>query len=196
MLGCPIEPTKRCRRRSARVARPYNVDTASARIWLYRLATDSVWKIPTGPISFSGPAAVRPTRAMRISSTTTRRRTERPPEGRASGRPAGLRPTRRALPPGARSTAIGCSGLDTTPKTWCRSHLRAWRNLGSYEPRAPLSSWLYRIATNASLDEIERRPRRPQPVEPYPDKPLAESDALTYDPVARFHSARDWNSGC
>jgi RNA polymerase sigma-70 factor, ECF subfamily len=64
--------------------------------------------------------------------------------------------------------------------------LRAWRNLGSYEPRAPLSSWLYRIATNASLDEIERRPRRPMPVEPYPDTPLAESDAPTYDPAARY----------
>jgi RNA polymerase sigma-70 factor (ECF subfamily) len=64
--------------------------------------------------------------------------------------------------------------------------LRAWRNLGSYEPRAPLSSWLYRIATNASLDEIERRPRRPQPVEPYPDTPLAGSDARTYDPAARY----------
>jgi RNA polymerase sigma-70 factor, ECF subfamily len=64
--------------------------------------------------------------------------------------------------------------------------LRAWRNLGNYEPRAPLSSWLYRIATNASLDEIERRPRRPQPVEPYPDTPLGESDAPTYDPAARY----------
>jgi RNA polymerase sigma-70 factor, ECF subfamily len=64
--------------------------------------------------------------------------------------------------------------------------LRAWRNLGSYEPRAPLSSWLYRIATNASLDEIKRRPRRPRPVEPYPDTPLAESDAPTYDPAARY----------
>jgi RNA polymerase sigma-70 factor, ECF subfamily len=64
--------------------------------------------------------------------------------------------------------------------------LRAWRSLGGYEPRAPLSSWLYRIATNASLDEIERRPRRPQPVQPYPDTPLAESDAPTYDPAARY----------
>ena len=64
--------------------------------------------------------------------------------------------------------------------------LRAWRNLGSYEPRAPLSSWLYRIATNASLDEIERRSRRPQPVEPYPDAPRGQSDAPTYDPAARY----------
>jgi RNA polymerase sigma-70 factor (ECF subfamily) len=64
--------------------------------------------------------------------------------------------------------------------------LRAWRNLNRYEPRAPLSSWLYRIATNASLDELERRPRRPQPVQPYADAPLRESDAPTYDPAARY----------
>jgi RNA polymerase sigma-70 factor, ECF subfamily len=64
--------------------------------------------------------------------------------------------------------------------------LRAWRSLGSYEPRAPLSSWLYRIATNASLDEIKRRPRRPQPVEPFPDPPLRDGDAPTYDPAARY----------
>ena len=64
--------------------------------------------------------------------------------------------------------------------------LRAWRNLERYQPRAPLSSWLYRIATNASLDELERRPRRPQPVQPYADAPLREADAPTYDPAARY----------
>src|SRR3954447_24773509 len=64
--------------------------------------------------------------------------------------------------------------------------LRAWRGLKSYEPRAPLASWLYRIATNASLDELERRPRRPQPVQPYPDSPLDEADAPAYDPAARY----------
>src|SRR3954451_18819277 len=37
--------------------------------------------------------------------------------------------------------------------------LRAWRGLKSYEPRAPLASWLYRIATNASLDELDVVPR-------------------------------------
>jgi RNA polymerase sigma-70 factor (ECF subfamily) len=64
--------------------------------------------------------------------------------------------------------------------------VRAWRGLKSYEPRAPLASWLYRIATNASLDELERRPRRPQPVQPYPDSPLDEADAPAYDPAARY----------
>jgi RNA polymerase sigma-70 factor (ECF subfamily) len=64
--------------------------------------------------------------------------------------------------------------------------LRAWRKLNGYEPRAPFASWLYRIATNACLDELERRPRRPQPVQPYPDLPLGDADAPTYDPAARY----------
>ena len=33
--------------------------------------------------------------------------------------------------------------------------LRAWRGLPKFEGRSSLRSWLYRIATNASLDQIE-----------------------------------------
>ena len=64
--------------------------------------------------------------------------------------------------------------------------LRAWRGLKSYEPRAPFTSWLYRIATSGCLDELERRPRRPQPVQPYPDTPLNAADAPAFDPAARY----------
>src|SRR5215475_14057282 len=35
--------------------------------------------------------------------------------------------------------------------------LRAWRAIDRFEPRAELSSWLYRIATNVCLRMIERR---------------------------------------
>lgn len=34
--------------------------------------------------------------------------------------------------------------------------LRAWKNLHSYKPKSPFKNWLYRIATNAAMDEIRR----------------------------------------
>lgn len=43
--------------------------------------------------------------------------------------------------------------------------LRAWRALPTYEGRAPLRAWLYRIATNACLDAIEKRPKRVVPID-------------------------------
>jgi RNA polymerase sigma-70 factor, ECF subfamily len=64
--------------------------------------------------------------------------------------------------------------------------LRAWRALERFEPRAQFQTWLYRIATNACLDELERRPRRPAPVDPFPDRPSDETASQTYDPVARY----------
>ena len=35
---------------------------------------------------------------------------------------------------------------------------RAWLNLPSFEPRACLRNWLYRIAINAALDVLRRKP--------------------------------------
>jgi RNA polymerase sigma-70 factor, ECF subfamily len=43
--------------------------------------------------------------------------------------------------------------------------LRAWRALATYEGRAPLRSWLYRIATNVCLDAIRKRPKRVVPLD-------------------------------
>jgi RNA polymerase sigma-70 factor, ECF subfamily len=62
--------------------------------------------------------------------------------------------------------------------------LRAWRGLSGFAGRSSLRSWLYRIATNACLDVIARRPKRVLPIdyepleesawiEPYPDAPEA-----------------------
>src|SRR5919199_1287647 len=64
--------------------------------------------------------------------------------------------------------------------------LRAWRALERFEPRAQIQTWLYRIATNACLDELERRPRRPEPVDPFPERPTDDTAAPTYDPAARY----------
>ena len=65
--------------------------------------------------------------------------------------------------------------------------LRAWRALATYESRAPLRAWLYRIATNACLDAIEKRPKRVVPIEPadWQDEggraPAAEDGALAVE---------------
>jgi RNA polymerase sigma-70 factor (ECF subfamily) len=58
--------------------------------------------------------------------------------------------------------------------------LRAWRGIGRFEPRAELSSWLYRIATNVCLRMIEQRGRVEAAdvdayLQPYPDALLDET---------------------
>ena len=70
--------------------------------------------------------------------------------------------------------------------------LRAWRNRASFEGRSSFRAWLYRIATNACLDWLERRPRQVTPhegaqplaevpwLQPYPDQ-LLEGTAPTDD---------------
>jgi RNA polymerase sigma-70 factor, ECF subfamily len=77
--------------------------------------------------------------------------------------------------------------------------LRAWRGLGRFESRSSLRSWLYTIATNAGLREIERRPRRVLPVDyapaadPHgtPAEPLTESAWLEPYPDAELGLASD-----
>ncbi|MBV9599857.1 MAG: sigma-70 family RNA polymerase sigma factor [Chloroflexi bacterium] len=85
--------------------------------------------------------------------------------------------------------------------------LNAWRALPRFEARSSLRSWLYRIATNACLKTIARRPKRVLPVdygppadphdplaqplveaiwlEPYPDVGLEVEDRLP-SPDARY----------
>jgi RNA polymerase sigma-70 factor (ECF subfamily) len=43
--------------------------------------------------------------------------------------------------------------------------IRAWRSFESYEGRAPLRSWLYRIATNVCFDMLEGRKKRARPMD-------------------------------
>lgn len=38
------------------------------------------------------------------------------------------------------------------------------RRIDTFDGRSAISTWIYRIATNAALDEIRRRRRRPRPV--------------------------------
>ncbi len=85
--------------------------------------------------------------------------------------------------------------------------LRAWRGLGGFQGGRSLRPWLYKIATNASLDLIAKRPKRTlrldgsvpsQPadgpgtplvesvwIEPYPDEHLGLEDGYAA-PEARY----------
>jgi len=72
--------------------------------------------------------------------------------------------------------------------------LRAWRKRGSFQGRSTLRAWLYRIATNACLDDLERRPRRASRpgaaafevtwLQPYPDRLLDEIASSEAEPDA------------
>ena len=67
--------------------------------------------------------------------------------------------------------------------------LRAWQSLNTFEGRAPLRHWLYRIATTTCLKALARRAHQPTTVadltqlEPYPDRLLDEL-APGNDPAA------------
>jgi RNA polymerase sigma-70 factor (ECF subfamily) len=65
--------------------------------------------------------------------------------------------------------------------------LRAWRGIGGFQPRAPLSAWLYRIATNVCLRMLEQRGRDPGAavdahLEPYPDALLDDIASVAPGP--------------
>jgi RNA polymerase sigma-70 factor (ECF subfamily) len=55
------------------------------------------------------------------------------------------------------------------------------RGIGRFDGRSQFTTWLYRVATNAALDELRRRKRRPLPVEvlPEPVRPIGGSVVTT-----------------
>ena len=77
--------------------------------------------------------------------------------------------------------------------------LRAWTRRESFEGRSTFRAWLYRIATNACIDFLERSKRRPPHrdngtslpldlpwLQPYPDHLLEQVASSDADPAARI----------
>jgi RNA polymerase sigma-70 factor (ECF subfamily) len=93
--------------------------------------------------------------------------------------------------------------------------LRAWRKRASFEGRSTFRAWLYRIATNACLDFLDRHPRQPLPrqvtpnaerhmsarppaeipwLQPYPDRLLEPIAARDTEPDAAHYVQRPSDS--
>jgi RNA polymerase sigma-70 factor (ECF subfamily) len=62
--------------------------------------------------------------------------------------------------------------------------LRAWKGLAGFDGRSQFSTWLYRIATNASLDAISRNARRVLPADLTGDEPASAESARWIEPFA------------
>jgi RNA polymerase sigma-70 factor, ECF subfamily len=76
--------------------------------------------------------------------------------------------------------------------------LRAWRNRDRFEGRSTFRAWVYRIATNACLDFLDKHPRQPVPrqvepgaravppeiawLQPYPDRLLEPAAPSEQEP--------------
>jgi RNA polymerase sigma-70 factor, ECF subfamily len=101
----------------------------------------------------------------------------------------------RLTAPYRRELQVHCyrmvGSLDDAEDLVQETMLRAWRRLGSFEGRTSLRRWLYRIATNACLNALEREPRvvlfpageegtaplaRISWLQPYPDALLPDED--------------------
>lgn len=62
------------------------------------------------------------------------------------------------------------------------------RSLGRFDGRSSFGTWVYRIATNASLDELRRRKRRPAVVV---DDPAGGHEVADHDGGARIDGMGD-----
>jgi RNA polymerase sigma-70 factor (ECF subfamily) len=69
--------------------------------------------------------------------------------------------------------------------------IRAWRGYGSFEGRAALRSWLYRIATNVCLDMLNGRERRARPMDLGPAREPIESNLNTLPEVTWIEPVPD-----
>lgn len=116
---------------------------------------------------------------------------------------------RRLTEPHARAVQVHCyrmlGSLHEAEDLLQETLLRAWCGLEGFEGRSSFRAWLYRIATNACLDALDKRARRILPhaygppadpnappalaieetvwVEPYPDSLLDSGD-----PASRYES--------
>jgi RNA polymerase sigma-70 factor (ECF subfamily) len=71
--------------------------------------------------------------------------------------------------------------------------LRAWINLASFQPQSSWRNWLYRIAVNAALDVLRRKPEESledEEIQMIPDQAASpEAAVIEKERAARLHKA-------
>jgi len=60
------------------------------------------------------------------------------------------------------------------------------RGISHFDGRSAFTTWLYRVATNAALDEGRRRNRRPSPVGSVPEPPAGDPTSIESQVSARL----------
>jgi RNA polymerase sigma-70 factor (ECF subfamily) len=98
------------------------------------------------------------------------------------------------LAPHRRALHVHCyrmlASLDDADDALQEAQLLAWRGLDTFQGRAPLRHWLYRITTTTCLKMIRTRGRVPLPagdlvfLQPYPDRLLDQLATTDQDPAA------------
>ena len=72
--------------------------------------------------------------------------------------------------------------------------IRVLRSLASYDPERPLRSWIFKIASNLSLDVIRRRKRRPVSFEDLSDEDGPTIEAVDPGPGPDEGMRLEWAS--
>jgi RNA polymerase sigma-70 factor (ECF subfamily) len=80
-----------------------------------------------------------------------------------------------------RSRVLSVVGLERVDDATQDAWLKIWRRLDTYRGEAALSSWLYRVATNAALDSLRRDRRLNRRLEFHAD--LLELEDRAPDPA-------------
>jgi RNA polymerase sigma-70 factor, ECF subfamily len=70
--------------------------------------------------------------------------------------------------------------------------LAAWTRIASFEGRSAVSTWLFRIATNAAIDEVRRRAQRQREADAAIEERAGHADV---EAVAVARSTVDWALG-
>jgi RNA polymerase sigma-70 factor (ECF subfamily) len=70
--------------------------------------------------------------------------------------------------------------------------IRVLRSLGTYDPDRPLRSWIFKIASNLSLDVIRRRKRRPVSIESLSDEDGPSIEAVDPGPAPDEGMRLEW----